>query len=178
MERPIEQQIVERALKVQRLGEYIGAFELLCWSLLEEVEVGLIIGGCVHSIREIFMPSRKLLSGSVPTHHFVACCIWHSPSRTLMAVDTTGAHPAFGHYVIGTPLPGHAHEGLDPVSGGESLRAVCLRLGFRILETQQAGDCAIDTMCYHKGLPRNTVEFKKVRARLSAFMQARAGDDE
>ena len=96
-----------------------------------------------------------------------------------MAVDTFGGMPRFGHYVIGAPLPGkeilHAAS-VDPVSGSESLRAVCLRLGFGILETQAAGDCGTDTMCFHTGTPRNAAEFKKVRAQLSAFIESRSGD--
>ena len=32
---PIDEQVVKRALEVQRLGAYIGVFELVCWSLIE-----------------------------------------------------------------------------------------------------------------------------------------------
>ena len=39
--------ILHRALEVQRMGEYIGAFELVVWAHMEGVQVRLAVGGGV-----------------------------------------------------------------------------------------------------------------------------------
>ena len=107
MELSLPEQIVARSLEVRRMGEYIGAFELVVWSFLEDVNVGLVVGGTVNNVREIFMPGLPALPGSAHSHYFVACNI--GLDRRLMVVDTHGCHPRFGHYVIGAPLLGHVH---------------------------------------------------------------------
>ena len=160
------------------MGTYIGAFELVVWSVLRNVQVGLVVGGSVHQVREWFMPALpgplSSSSCSASTHHLVACNL--GTRGTLHPVDTFAPVPNFRHYVVGSPLPGHSHASVDPVSGSASLRAVCLKLGFGVVETQCAGDCGIDAMCYHQGLPRNAAEFKRVWCELAAFMQAHADD--
>ena len=172
---PIADQIAQRAFEVRRMGEYIGAFELVVWSVLEQVEVYLVVGGAAHDVREFYGPAYPMPRGSAPAHYFVACNL--GIARRLMAVDTTWAGGGrFSHYVIGAPLPGHAHAPIDPVSGEDSLRVVSLRLGFAIIETQAAGDCGIDTMCHHQGLSRTAAEFKRVRARLADFMHSHRHD--
>ena len=121
--KPIAEQIVSRALQVQRMGSYIGAFELAVWSSLQNVKVGLVVGGSVHQMREWFMPALPEPPDSAGTHYLVACNF--GTSRQLHPVDTFAfEHPQFHHYVIGAPLPGHAHASVDPVSGSGSLRAV------------------------------------------------------
>ena len=73
MAEPIAEQIVRRALEVRRMGTYIGAFELVVWSVLRNVKVGLVVGGSVHQMREVFMPALPEPPDSAGTHHLVAC---------------------------------------------------------------------------------------------------------
>ena len=37
--------IAQRAFEVQRMGEYLGAFELAVWAHMEGVQVRLVVGG-------------------------------------------------------------------------------------------------------------------------------------
>ena len=37
--------IVQRGCEVQRMGEYLGAFELVVWAHMEGVQVRLVVGG-------------------------------------------------------------------------------------------------------------------------------------
>ena len=176
MTRSLEEQIIARSHEVQRLGAYIGTFELVVWSVLADVDVLLVVGGSVHSMRQLFLPSRLTVpTRNAAAHVFVASNL--SLSRQLMAVDTTGWAPRFGHFVAGTCLKGvklDPSTSIGPIRGSESLRAACLRMGVGVVETQAAGDCGIDTMCYHVGCTRDVSEFKKVRARLAGFMQLHA----
>ena len=175
MAEPLAEQVLRRAVQVRRMGTYIGAFELVVWSSLRNVRVGLVVGGSVHQIREWFMPAPPKPPDSAGCHYLVACNI--GAKGQLHPVDTFGSMPEFRHYVIGVPLPERSHGGvLDPVSGSASLRAVCLTLGFGVMETQTAGDCGIDAMCHHQGLPRTPAEFKRVRCELAAFMEDHAED--
>ena len=175
MARPVAQLIMARAAEVARLGTYIGAFELVVWSALEQVPVYLVVGGEAHDINQLFWSDYEKVSTELPCHYFVACNIGHK--RQLLAVDTHGAIPVFGHYVVGIRVStGDVVSCIGPVRGTDSLRAVCLRLGLAVVETQAAGDCGIDTMCYHKGSPRTVVEFKRHRARLAAFMHEHADE--
>ena len=57
MAEPLAEQVLRRALQVRRMGTYIGAFELVVWSSLRNVKVGLVVGGSVHQIRDWFMPA-------------------------------------------------------------------------------------------------------------------------
>ena len=169
---PLAEQMVRRALEVRRMGTYIGAFELVAWSVLRNVKVGLVVGGSVHQMREWFLPALPEPPDSAGTHHLVACTI--GIRGTLHPVDTFASMPTFRHYVIGVPLPGRSRTSVDPVSGSAGLRAVCLRMGFAVVETQCAGDCGIDALCYHQGLPRNANELRRVRCELATFMEERA----
>ena len=170
------EQIVARSDAVKRLGAYIGAFDLLVWSALEQVRVCLVIGGSAHDLRESFGLALPPLPATAPVQYFVACQVRQTSAGVrLMAVDTHSALPKFGHYVVGTPLSGHMHASIDPVSGEEHLRTVSLRLGFSIAETQMAGDCGIDVMCYHRGCARDSSTFKTVRSELTTFMREIAG---
>ena len=51
MGEPLGEQVMRRALEVERMGQYIGAFELVVWSALQNVKVGLVVGGSVHEMR-------------------------------------------------------------------------------------------------------------------------------
>ena len=130
------------------MGQYIGAFELVVWSALHSVRVRLIVGGSVHDMREWFMPTLPEPPAFAPVHHLVACNLGERGS--LRPVDTFASVPHFRHYVAGVALPGLSSKSLDhPVSGSDSLRGVCLRMGFGLVETQCAGDCGIDALCHH-----------------------------
>ena len=139
MGEPLGEQVMRRALEVERMGQYIGAFELVAWSALQNVKVGLVVGGSVHQMREWFMPALPEPPDSAGTHHLVACNL--GTRGTLHPVDTFAGMPNFRHYVAGVALPGRSRESIDPVSGSASLRGVCLRMGFGVVETQCAGDC-------------------------------------
>ena len=94
--KPIAEHIVSRALQVQRMGSYIGAFELVVWSVLQNVKVGLAVGGSVHQMREWFMPALPEPPDSAGTHYLVACNF--GTSRQLHPVDTFAfGHPRFHH---------------------------------------------------------------------------------
>ena len=54
MGEPLGEQVMRRALEVERMGQYIGAFELVVWSALQNVKVGLVVGGSVHEMRDCF----------------------------------------------------------------------------------------------------------------------------
>ena len=99
---PIADQIAQRALDVRRMGEYIGAFELVAWSVLEQVEVYLVVGGAAHDVREFYGPAYPMPWGSAPAHHFVACNF--GIARRLMAVDTTWV--GGGHEPSASQAPG------------------------------------------------------------------------
>ena len=170
----MQEQIGNRMGEVKRLGAYIGAFELVAWGALEQVKVCLVIGGSVYDIRAIYGADIPAPPASAPVHYFVAC---RTGARgILFAVDTHKPVPVFNHYVIGVPLPGHEHGSLDPVRGDSPLRVICARLGFAVVETQRAGDCGIDVMCFHKKYTRDSATFKKLRASLAAFVLARSLD--
>ena len=128
MAKPVAQQIRVRAAEVARLGTYIGAFELVVWSALEQVPVSLVVGGQAHDINQLFWSDYEKVSTELPCHYFVACNIGHK--RQLLAVDTFELRPRFGHYVVGTRVStGEVVSSIGPVRGTDSLRAVCLRLG-------------------------------------------------
>ena len=55
------------------MGTYIGAFELVVWSALRNVKVGLVVGGSIHQMREVFTPALPEPPDSAGTHHLVAC---------------------------------------------------------------------------------------------------------
>ena len=152
---------------------HIGPFELVAWSAPRDAKVGLVVGGSVYQVREWLMPALPEPAASA-THHLVACNL--GTRGALHPVDTFASVPNFRHYVIGAPLPGRSRASVDPVSGSFSLRAVCLRMGFGVVETQCAGDCGIDALCHHQGLPRNAGQFKRVRCELAAFMKDHAED--
>ena len=177
MAEPLGDQVVRRALEVERMGQYIGAFELVVWSALRNVRVGLVVGGSVHDLRQVFMPELPAPpSGlSAGTHYLIACNL--GERGQLHPVDTHALVPVFRHYVSGVPLPDRdSSKSIDPVSGSDNLRGVCLRLGFGVVETQCAGDCGIDALCHQQGRPRASGEFKRVRCELAAFMKAHAED--
>ena len=170
----------KRAAHVSRLGKYIGAFELVAWSAMEQVHVHLVCGCTVHNLRDFFGGGLPNPPADAPVHSFVACIVSHDGlTRSLFAVETTTCVPRFNHYVIGLPLKGFAHvPGDEPkVSAGQPLRAVSIRAGFGIVETQAAGDCGIDVMCYHRGTGRGALAFRGVRSKLAAFIRERVDDE-
>ena len=163
------ERLCRREVEVRRLGTYIGAFELVAWSAMENVPVKLVVGGSVHDLREFYAGHLPPMSASAPSHYFVA-------SQGAMAVDTRHGHPNFNHYMVGVPIRGRSHDSIDPVDGTQTARLVCFRLGFGLVTTQAAGDCGFDVMCYHRGCARDSSTFKKVRFELSKFMMRMAGD--
>ena len=99
---PLADQIAQRALDVWRLCEYIGAFELDAWSVLEQVQVYLVVRGAAHDVREFYGSAYPMPRGSAPAHHFVACNF--GIARRLRAVDIAWA--GGGHEPSASQAPG------------------------------------------------------------------------
>lgn len=145
--------IAQRAWEVERMGEYVGAFELVVWAHMEGVRVRLVVGGSLIDVLEYYSHSLPALPVDAREDIFVACNILvDGLSRKLLAVDTSDeAEVAFGHYVIGTRCRRGVPVSIGPVGSGVALRPVCLALGVAVVETQELGDCGVDAMCFHRG---------------------------
>ena len=154
--------IAQRALDVQRMGEYHGAFELVVWAHMEGVQVRLVVGGSMIDVLEYYGLSLPALPADARVDIFVACNVLvDGLSRQLLAVDTSDeAKVVFSHYVIGTRCRWDVPVSIGPVGSCVALRPVCLALGVAVLETQSLGDCGVDTMCFHRGEARTLVGFK------------------
>ena len=171
--------IAQRALEVQRMGEYLGAFELVVWAHMQGVQVRLVVGGSNIDVLEYYGNKLPALPVDARVDIFVACNLWvDGLSRQLLAVDTSDeAKVAFGHYVIGTKCRWDVPVSIGPVGSCVALRPVCLALGVAVLETQSLGDCGVDVMCFHRGEARTPAGFKRVRLNLAGYMRSVAEDE-
>ena len=171
--------IAQRAREVERMGEYVGAFELVVWAHMEGVRVRLVVGGSLIDVLEYYSHGLPALPADAREDIFVACNILvDGLSRKLLAVDTSDeAEVAFGHYVIGTRCRRGVPVSIGPVGSGVALRPVCLALGVAVVETQELGDCGVDAMCFHQGGARTPAGFKRVRLDLAKYMRSVAEDE-
>ena len=58
---------------------------------------------------------------------------------------------------------------------GGCAKTAALRIGCMLLPTIVQGDCALDCMAFHLGLPRNVESWLAIRSDLSSFLRANAG---
>ena len=171
--------IAQRANEVQRLGEYLGAFELVVWAHMEGVQVRLVLGGSMIDVLEYYGTSLPAMPVDAREDIFVACNLSvEGLSRQLLAVDTSDeAKVEFSHYVIGRRCRWDVPVSTGRVGSDVALRPVCLALGVAVLETQSLGDCGVDAMCFHRGEARTPACFKRVRLDLAKYMRSVVEDE-
>jgi hypothetical protein len=163
-----------RADEIRPLFTHIGLFEWVAWAIHKKVDVQMLFGSNVVALRTVFaagMPQHSLSCCRVAA---VRCSKGH-PSW-LSAVRLTGElHPDINHYVIGVAC------GLQPAvcSGrrpSESALKEALRAGWILRPTEAKGNCGIDVMCHHLGLPRNRTSWTNIRKDIADLM-IRVADD-
>jgi hypothetical protein len=166
--------IRERAAEIRKLGAYIGIFEWVAWATFEHVEVKMLFGSNIVSLRAVFaagMPQRFRTCLRV-----AAVRARGKKKKWLSAVAPSGELlPVVNHYVIGIAC------GLSvakPSGRPPSTSAVkeALRAGWILRATEAKGNCGIDCMCHHVGQPRNPASWTTIREKLADFMDRVAGD--
>ena len=142
--------ILKRSEAVRRPGREIGWFELVAWCYLRQVDVHVLMGEGVHSMREWF-------GGSVVAAPPRACHRLAMVRCTKAGWKTVGDKNVFAfegnHYVIGVPAPGGPMEPESSWPMDSAFREAA-RQGWRLMATAAQGDCGIDALCHHDGQKR------------------------
>ncbi len=92
--------IRERAAEIRKLGAHIGLFEWVAWATVEHVEVKMLFGSNIVSLRAVF-------AAGMPQHcrtclRVAAVRVSDKSKTWLSAVSPSGElFPVVNHYVIG-----------------------------------------------------------------------------
>ncbi len=160
--------IRERAADIRKLGVYIGIFEWVAWATFEHVEVKMLFGSNIVSLRAVF-------AAGMPQHsrtclRVAAVRVSGTSTTWLSAVAPSGELlPVVNHYVIGIACGLSAAK---PSGRPPSTSAVkeAMRAGWILRATEAKGNCGIDCMCHHVGQPRNPASWTAIRKKLAVFM--------
>ena len=57
------------------MGEYLGAFEFVCWSELVGCRVQMLIGAALTDLRDVFAPGLGPVPADAPTNVVVECLL-------------------------------------------------------------------------------------------------------
>jgi hypothetical protein len=152
-----------RAEEVSRSGRYLGLFDLLVWSELQQAQVLVLLGTEVLDLRGLCGMS---VDSGRPVHCFVAC--QRTTSGDLLAVSEASC---MNHWMIGersgrslTASPS------SPLPPGTSVMVGAARVGWITKATNATGDCGPDVMAHWAGMHRGGLSWGTIRQRLSQFM--------
>jgi hypothetical protein len=163
-----------RADELQMLGEYIGFFEWLVWAVMRQVGVHILMGSNVVDVLSLFGHG---LGGFEPVDIHRVAAVRGSPCAWLSAAvhGTTGW--TSNHFMIGCLIAGRAEISLSDVLPHKSSTIAqaawmdAKDAGWALKETAANGDCGIDAMAYHEGLPRCSKSWLKLRNEIANFMR-------
>ena len=163
-----------RAKQIFRQGAYIGLFEWVAWAVHEKVDVQMLFGSNIVDLKAVFAPNMP--QRSLSCLRVSAVRLSDDGKHWLSAVKASGLLvPDINHYVIGIAC------GLRPlVASGlvSSTSAVkeAMRAGWILRATEARGNCGIDCMSHHLGMPRAAPSWAAIRKKLADFM-SRIADD-
>ncbi len=171
-----------RAKQVRQTGSLIGLFEWVAWSVKKKIQVKMLFGSAIVDLRQVFAPDMPLHSRSCL--RVGAVRIAADTEHWLSAVGLGGGVlPQINHFVIGVaaiPAAGEATSHDEGAATSYSLSPwavnAALQVGWMLRETVADGDCGIDCMSYHLGLPRTLKTRVGIRAQLCDFIEAVAED--
>ena len=173
----MEERLVQRAHEIVSPGAYVGHLELVAWGFKHDRRVKLILGDTMTDLYDWVCDYLGYAFGKAPTivAHFAAV-EFNGATGAWLAVDAHGSQS--NHFVIATPRPLAPLEVLTKslwTPPGGCAKKAALRIGCMLLPTIAQGDCGIDCMAFHAGLPRNEETWQAIRSELSSFLRANSG---
>ena len=165
-----------RARQVRKDGELIGLFEFCVFGCSKRVEVLLLFGSEVVDVLATFAPALKPHSADLPKFRVAAvmgCTDWKSCVGRDGTVQALVPH--VNHYVIGLQSDPGAPTPFAVCPSGSAQRAA-MRANWVLRATNTQGNCGIDALCYHLGLPRVKYSWSTVRREMAEFMERNAED--
>ena len=172
--------IRREASRIERLGEYIGMFELATWSALRKRDVILIQGTVCTSLQEMLAETLGALVGKASREMglspaTIAGCAWDEEGQDWVTIHDPAAQP-LGHFVVAARIPGSAAPPLEGVAPHRRLDVQLSALGYVMIPTIAMGDCGIEALRFFDadgdwGDFGSHVSWRALRRELAAHMR-------
>ena len=177
-----------RADTVVNMGQWLGVFDWVVWAASRLVALQFLFGDTLIDVGAVFAPKLvPHVSGGAPASICTAICCMSTARGLLPAATSDDLFPRMNHYVLAIPLPSRAPS--SPVadstwrasagptgsaSAAHSLRAVCQRAGYAVIETVTDGNCGPHTMAKFERRDETPLVFRLIRKELAAYMREHA----
>ena len=173
-----EDAIMQRAIDITTPAEWIGFFEWFTFARLFKVTVLLVFGNSTFNVNGIF---GEGFEPYVSTATYYVLAVKLENGKSMSAVNPGSLHVDVNHFEIAVPWGNTSAKEVFPVdltqplppcvlvqrqSAGSAAREINLTRK----ETEAAGECGIDTMCFHRGLQRSPLSWQRLREELSKEM--------
>lgn len=166
----ISDQMLARAEKVKRMGEYVGLFEFAAFSEIFKRNVVTYVDEGATDVRALLASALAPLA-DVEAVHIIGCSIG---LRGVLALpQMVDGSLILSHWVVGKKLEGVSPP---PVGDGSFRSAMLVKHGLVVRETQALGDCGIDVWAFALGRERKAPTFFELRHELAAFINLKADD--
>ena len=154
-----------RANTIQKQGVYIGLFEWLVWSKLQDCQVVCLMGGDLVDVTHVFGGGLALNTVNPPCHTVLV-----SWDHDLVDWCCEGRFNG-NHYLIGMPSDASPSETLAGLPK-TSARVVASTVGWGVKKTIAQGDCGIDAMSFHANRERCPAVWQDIRDNLAAVIMS------
>ena len=190
-QKDVEAQLMERAREIVDPGCYLGVFEFLLFCKLVEERVCMLFGSGVTDLISVFGAGVNDLATCVRNNRssMVAVACYCSEAAGLEeAVWLKDGPPRMNHWMLGVRdenLVVRNKNALDEFLNAHPcqtdmaprpLDQASALAGYKLVETDATGSCAVDTMALLAGAQRNATTWQEMRGRLSALMRDVAGN--
>ena len=177
--------IIKRALVVQTPAEWIGFYEWFTLSRMLKLNILLVFGCSVFDVNKVF--GERFPPLETTTQCYVVAVKKDEKGRSMSAVRPGSHLVDVNHFEIGVPYDGPsswpASTCIDVTQdqtcltpNRQTARNHARDINVHPRETQAAGECGIDTMCFHLGRKRTPASWSDLRLELAGYMVDNAAD--
>ena len=180
--------IRSRADTVVNMGQWLGVFDWVVWAASRLVALQFLFGETLIDVGAVFAPKLvPHVSDGAPASICTAICCMSTARGLLPAATSDDLFPRMNHYVLAIPLPSRASSSpvadstwrasagpVGSASAAHSLRAVCQRAGYAVIETVTDGNCGPHTMAKFERRDETPLVFRLIRKELAAYMREHA----
>ena len=173
-----EAAIMQRASDITTPAEWIGFFEWFTFARLFKVTIFLVFGTTFFNVNAVFGHGFEPYV-STATYRVLAVKLVNGKSSSSVRPDSLLAD--CNHFEITVPYPGPFAMAVQPLdltlpvppstlTYRQSASAAARDINLTRRATEAAGECGIDTMCFHRGVARTPLNWQELRETLAAEM--------
>ena len=160
------------------MGQWLCVFDWVVWAAFRLVALQFLFWGNADRRRRRVRPKTCPTRERWRSREYIctAICCMSTTRGLLPAATSNDLFPRTNHYALAIPLPSRASPVADLAwrassgpSGPASLRAVCQRVGYAVIETVTDGKCIPHTMAKFERRDETPLVFRLILKELAAY---------